>query len=102
MLSVYVLPYQVVQTSNIYYNGFTWIIAHYLASIAYENFLLTSSDGSVSLSLTQELFLVLKQKIGCSTIEKKSQLLYFFRKYKSFFVFSPEIRRNINKDGYSI
>ncbi len=90
MLSVYVLPYQVVQASNIYYDGFTWIIAHYLAPIAYENFLLTSSDGSASLSLTQELFLVLKQKIGCSTIEKKANFFIFFVNINLSLYFRPK------------
>lgn len=50
-LSVYVRPYQVVQASNVYYDGFTWTMAHYLAPIAYENFLLTSSDGSAASSV---------------------------------------------------
>lgn len=50
-LSVYVRPYQVVEASNVYYNGFTWTMAHYLAPIAYENFLLTSTDANASSSV---------------------------------------------------
>ncbi|MDO5104860.1 RagB/SusD family nutrient uptake outer membrane protein [Capnocytophaga sp.] len=49
-LSNYVRPYQVVKESNVYYNGFSWTPAHYLVPIAYENFLLTSSNGSAASS----------------------------------------------------
>ncbi|MDO4781719.1 MAG: RagB/SusD family nutrient uptake outer membrane protein [Capnocytophaga felis] len=49
-LSTYVRPYQVVQANNVYYDGFNWTPAHYLAPIAYENFLLTSSNGSAASS----------------------------------------------------
>lgn len=49
-LSMHVRPYQVVQANNVYYDGFTWTPAHYLVPIAYENFLLTSSNGNVSSS----------------------------------------------------
>lgn len=49
--SVYVRPYQIVEASNVYYNGFTWTIAHYLAPISYENFLLTSPDGNAKSSV---------------------------------------------------
>lgn len=49
-LSTYVRPYQVVQANNVYYDGFSWTPAHYLAPIAYENFLLTSPNGSATSS----------------------------------------------------
>lgn len=49
--SVYVRPYQIVEASNVYYNGFTWTMAHYLAPISYENFLLTSPDGNAKSSV---------------------------------------------------
>ncbi|MFJ1350943.1 RagB/SusD family nutrient uptake outer membrane protein [Capnocytophaga canimorsus] len=49
-LSTYVRPYQVVQANNVYYDGFSWTPSHYLAPIAYENFLITSKNGDVSTS----------------------------------------------------
>ncbi|MDO4229142.1 MAG: RagB/SusD family nutrient uptake outer membrane protein [Capnocytophaga sp.] len=52
-LSNYVRPYQVVQANNVYYDGFTWTQAHYLAPIAYENFLLTSQGDANSSEIYQ-------------------------------------------------
>lgn len=45
-LSTYIRPYQITQTNNLYYDGYTWTKAHYLSPIPYENFIHTSSDGS--------------------------------------------------------
>lgn len=50
-LSTYIRPYQIIQANNLYYDGYTWTQAHYLSPIPYENFILTSSDGSVSSSV---------------------------------------------------
>lgn len=46
LLSTYIRPYQIVQANNLYYNGYTWSQAHYLSPIPYENFIITSLDGS--------------------------------------------------------
>lgn len=37
-LSKYIRPYQIVQTNNEYYDGYTWTEAHYLSPIPYNNF----------------------------------------------------------------
>ncbi|MBV5282962.1 MAG: RagB/SusD family nutrient uptake outer membrane protein [Paludibacter sp.] len=44
-LSLYMRPYQVVQSNNNFYNGLKFCNAHYLEPIAVQHFLITATDG---------------------------------------------------------
>lgn len=47
-LSIYMRPFQVVKLNNEFYNGYSFTEAHYLAPIALNHFLETSTDGQTA------------------------------------------------------
>lgn len=49
--SLYLRPYQIIQANNNFYNGYNWTNAHYLSPIAYEHFIIASSDGNAESSV---------------------------------------------------
>ncbi|CAI9430062.1 SusD family [Candidatus Ornithobacterium hominis] len=49
--SLYLRPYQIRESGNLFYNGLNWTMAHYLSPINLEHFLLTSPDGKAENSV---------------------------------------------------
>lgn len=49
--STYLRPYQVRSKNNIFYEGYTWTLAHYLSPIGYRNFAIASPDGTAEKSV---------------------------------------------------
>lgn len=49
--SMYLRPYQIVEANNKFFNGYNWTDAHYLTPIAFQHFLIGSSDGNADNSV---------------------------------------------------